>query len=387
MRKIERRGRLAAVQRLLKEQRAVLLLGARQVGKTTLAHDLAKRWDKVTFFDLESPSDLARLEEPMLALEKLRGLIVLDEVQNRAELFPVLRVLADRPRPLARFLLLGSASPELLRQGSETLAGRVAFYELPGFDLEEVGPMRHEQLWFRGGFPRSFLAGSNRESAQWRRDFIRTFLERDLPQLGVTIPALTLRRFWTMLAHYHGQIWNASEFARSFGVAHTTIRRYIDLLTAALVARQLPAWSENVGKRIVKSPKVYIADSGLLHSLLGLETLRELESHPKLGASFEGFALNAVIQRLHVRSEECFFWATQAGAELDLLVVRGNRRFGFEFKRTDTPGLTRSMANALKDLRLDHLDVVHAGKDTFPLHRKVRALAVRDLVDCIKPLR
>jgi predicted AAA+ superfamily ATPase len=388
VRRVERRAHLRAIERLLREQRIVLLLGARQVGKTTLAREVVEqRRGPVTFLDLEVPSDLARLDEPMLALETLRGLVVLDEIQNRPDLFPVLRVLADRPSARTRFLLLGSASPELLKQGSETLAGRVAFYELPGFDLEEVGTSHLDRLWLRGSFPRSFLARGDRESARWRRDFVRTFLERDLPQLGVTIPAPTLRRFWTMLAHYHGQVWNASEFARSFGVSHTTVRRYVDLLAHAFVVRQLPAWSENVGKRVVKSPKVYVADSGILHVLLGLETRQELESHPKLGASFEGFALNAVIQRLAARPEDSSFWATHAGAELDLLVVRGNRRLGFEFKRSDAPSFTRSMAIALEDLRLDRLDVVHAGRETFPLRKRVRALALVDVPKALRPLR
>jgi predicted AAA+ superfamily ATPase len=386
--RIERPRHLRAIERLLREAPVVLLLGARQVGKTTLAQDLVeRRRSPVTLLDLEAPRDLARLEEPMLALEPLRGLVVLDEVQRRPDLFSVLRVLADRPRTPARFLLLGSASPELLRQGSETLAGRVAFYELPGFDPEEVGADRIGRLWLRGGFPRAFLARGDRESARWRRDFIRSFLERDLPQLGITIPAPTLRRFWTMLAHYHGQVWNASEFARSFGVSHTTVRRYVDLLTHAFVVRQLPAWSENVGKRVVKSPKVYVADSGILHTLLGLDTRVEVESHPKLGASFEGFALSAVIQRLGAHPEECFFWATHAGAELDLLVVRGNRRLGFEFKRTDSPTFTRSMGSALEDLRLERLDVVHAGPSTHPLRKRVRALSIADLLESLRSLR
>jgi len=387
-RRVSRSAHLGALERLLRQQPVVLLLGARQVGKTTLARDLvARRPGTVTLLDLENPRDLARLEEPMLALERLHGLIVLDEVQNRPDLFTVLRVLADRRGTPARFLLLGSASPELLRQGSETLAGRVAFHELPGFDLGELGAANWQRLWLRGGFPRAYLARGQQESTRWREDFIRTFLERDLPQLGVSVPAPTLRRFWTMLAHYHGQIWNASEFARSFGVSHTTVRRYVDTLTGAFVVRQLPPWSENIGKRVVKSPKVYIADSGILHALLGLRTLSELESHPKLGSSFEGFALGAVIQRLGARREECFFWATHGGAELDLLIVKGNRRLGFEFKRTDAPTFTRSMASALEDLKLDRLDVVHAGADTFPLHARVLAVAIGDVLKELRPLR
>jgi predicted AAA+ superfamily ATPase len=379
---IKRSDHLSAVNSLLRRQKIVLILGARQVGKTTLAREaLSGRKGETTFLDLEDPRDLAKLEEPMMFLESRKGLVVIDEVQNKPGLFPVLRVLADRPRTPARFLLLGSASPDLLRQGSETLAGRIAFYPLPGFDLEEVGLDYLRKLWLRGGFPLSFLARSHAESAAWRRDFIRTFLERDLPQLGITIPANTLRRFWTMLAHYHGQIWNGSEFGRAFGVSHTSVRRYLDLLSNTFVIRQLPPWQENLKKRQVKSPKVYISDSGILHTLLDLDTMRALEGHPKVGASWEGFALEAVIRKLRARDDQCFFWATHGGAELDLLVVKGNKRRGFEFKRTETPQVTRSMKSALDDLGLDKLDVVHSGKDTFPLAKRVRALAATDLLE------
>jgi hypothetical protein len=376
---VARPSHLRRVTRLLRDHPVVAVLGARQVGKTTLARELVAHRRGATVFDLEDPRDLARLAEPTLTLEGLGGLVVLDEIQRRPELFPVLRVLADRPRRRTRFLVLGSASPELLRQSSETLAGRIAFHELPGFTLEEVGAARLDRLWFRGGFPRSYLARSDRASDEWRRDFIRTFLERDIAQLGAALPAPALHRFWTMLAHYHGQVWNASEFGRSFGVSHVTVRRYLDLLTAAFVVDQLPPWAENVGKRVVKSPKVYIADTGLLHALLGLATPDAVLRHPKLGASWERFLLRQVAARLGARREECFFWATHAGAELDLLVVRGGRRRGFEFKRTDAPRLTPGMRSALETLRLDRLDVVHAGRATFRLAPKVRALAARDI--------
>ena len=384
--KIPRSGHLRRVARLLREHPVVAVLGARQVGKTTLARDLGRRRRAVARFDLEDPRDVARLAEPTLALEGLRGLVVLDEIQRRPDLFPVLRVLADRPRAPARFLVLGSASPELLRQGAETLAGRIAFYELPGFDVAEVGPARLERLWLRGGFPRSFLAASDRASAEWRRDFIRTFIERDLPQLGLGLPPPAVERFWTMLAHYHGQVWNGSEFARSFGVSHVTVRRYLDFLTAAFVVEQVRPWAENVGKRVVKSPKVYVADSGLLHALLGLATAEDVARHPKLGASWEGFLLAQVAARLGARREERFFWATHAGAELDLLVVRGRRRLGFEFKRSDAPRLTPGLRSALETLGLDRLDVVHVGRATFPLAPRVRAVAARDLLRAIRPL-
>jgi predicted AAA+ superfamily ATPase len=389
---IGRERELREVTGLLRRHRVVGILGARQVGKTTLARQVAVRLGAAhskgegAFFDLEDPADLARLADPMLALKGLRGLVVIDEVHRAPGLFPVLRVLADRPNNPARFLVLGSASPELLRQSSESLAGRIFYHELGGFSLEEAGPHRGERLWLRGGFPLSFLAVSGAASDEWRRGFIRTFLERDLAQLGSGVPAPTLYRFWSMLAHYHAQVWNASEFGRSFGVADTTVRRYLDLLSAALVVRQLPPWHENLGKRQVKSPKVYIADSGILHALLGLTTLPELERHPKVGASWEGFVIGEVIRWLGARREECWSWGTHGGAELDLLVVRGKRRLGFEVKRTSTPGVTRSMTSALKDLRLDRLDVIHAGDSTFPLAPRIRAVAMNRLLEDVPHL-
>jgi predicted AAA+ superfamily ATPase len=364
----------------------VAILGARQVGKTTLARAYAKtRKGDVTFFDLEDPGDLARLADPMLALSGLRGLIVIDEVQRAPDLFKVLRVLVDRPRSSVRFLVLGSASPELLRQGSETLAGRIAYHSLTGFSLDETGFDSWQRLWLRGGFPRSFLARPHSASDEWRREFIQTFLERDLPQLGISIRSTILRRFWNMLAHYHGQLWNSSELARAFGVADTTVRHYLDLLCSALVVRQLPPWHANISKR--QAPKVYVADSGLLHTLLGLATFRELERHPKVGASWEGFVLNEVIRRLGARRQECFFWATHGGAELDLFVVRGTKRLGIEIKRTSSPQFTPSMRSALADLSLGKLLVIHAGKNSFPLARSVRAVALSDLFGEVKPLR
>ncbi|MGH9367293.1 MAG: ATP-binding protein, partial [Thermoanaerobaculia bacterium] len=353
---IERAGHLRRLGALLRQFPVVALLGARQVGKTTLARQFLRLRDRrATFFDLESAEDLALLADPLLALRPLRGLVVIDEVQRRPELFASLRVLVDEPGVSRRFLLLGSASPDLLRQTSETLAGRIAYYQLDGFRLEEVGSEEWPRLWRRGGFPRSFLARSDPASLRWRRELIRTYLERDIPALGLRLPAPTLRRFWMMLAHYHGQVWNSSEFGRSFGVAHTTVQRYLDVLTETFMVRQLQSWHENLRKRQVKAPKVYIRDSGLLHALLGLGTAREIESHPKVGASWEGFAVDAVVSRLGVGPEECFFWATHSGAELDLLVVRGKLRLGFEFKRTTAPAVTRSMRTALGDLGLTEL--------------------------------
>jgi len=373
---------------LLERFPVVAILGARQVGKTTLANEIvASIKSPAVRFDLESPADLARLAEPMLALEGLRGVIVLDEVQRRPEIFPALRVLADRRRIRARFLVLGSASPDLLEQTTETLAGRIAHYELPGFALREVGAGRLDRLWVRGGFPRSFLSRSDAASMEWRQEFVRTFIERDLPALGVNIASDTMRRFWSMLAHHHAQLWNASEIGRSFGVADTTVRGYLDRLTDALVVRQLKPWHENIGKRQVKAPKIYIRDSGLLHALLNLGSQRDIEGHPKLGASWEGYLIDQIVQQLGVRSDEVHCWRTHTGAELDLLVVRGRLRIGFEVKRTVAPAITPSMRSAIKDLGLKSLTVVHAGAESFALAKNMRAVAAAALTDEIAPLR
>jgi len=386
MMNLSRDRREATVRASLRLNPVVALLGPRQCGKSTLARNLARRHPRVTSFDLEDPRDVAKLEDPMLALAGARGLVVLDEVQRRPDLFPALRVLADR-RPLpARFLVLGSASRDLLRQSSESLAGRIEYLEMDGFSLDEAGAGRFGALWLRGGFPRSLLARTQRESVSWRREFVRTFVERDLPQLGSSVSASTIGRFWAMLAHYHGQIWNASEFARAFGVSEASVRRYADLLVETFVVRRLPPWSENLGKRQVKSPKLYIADSGILHSLLAIDDLAGLERHPKVGASWESFGITQVTERLGASRDECYFWATQAGAELDLLVVRGRKRMGFEFKRTTAPQVTRSMHIAKNDLRLTSLDVVHAGEDTFPLAEGIRALSLRRILSDLKLL-
>lgn len=355
----------------------VAILGTRQVGKTTLARQyLASHPGPSTVLDLEDSADLARLTNPMLLLRSLTGLVVIDEIQNRPELFPVLRVLADRPDIPARFLVLGSAGPDLLRQTSESLAGRIVYHEMEGLTLPEVGADALGRLWLRGGLPRSFLAPSDEASAEWRRGFVRTFLERDLAQLGIRIPSPTLRRFWTMVAHYHGQVWNASEFARAFGVVDKTVSRYLDVLVASLVVRRLQPWHENLQKRQVKSPKIYISDNGVLHSLLNLATRFDLEGHPKIGASWESFCLGEVMCHLRAHPEECFFWAAHSGAELDLLVVRGRRRLGFEFKHTDAPKASRSMHSALVDLKLDRLYVIHAGRHSFPLTEEIQAIAL-----------
>jgi uncharacterized protein len=384
---LDRPRNLARVRDLFRTHPVVGILGARQVGKTTLARQFAGSFDgPVSRFDLEDPDDLARLAEPGLALDALDGLVILDEVQRRPDLFPVLRVLVDRPGRDTRFLVLGSAAPELLRQSSETLAGRIAYHDLDGFALDEAGFDTADRLWLRGGFPKSFLADSDADSFEWRRGFVRTFLERDLPALGVQVPSTTLHRFWQMLAHYHAQTWNGAELARAFGVAATTVRRYLDLLSAALVVRALPPWSANVAKRQVKSPKVYIADTGLLHALLGIESRADLEAHPKVGASWEGFVIRELVTHLGARPEELFFWATHAGAELDLLVVRGQRRVGFEIKRTTAPATTRSMHAARESLQLARIDVIHAGNRTFPLAEGIRAVAFSRLREDVETL-
>ena len=383
---IPREHHLRRLTLLLREFPVVALLGPRQVGKSTLARQLVSaRRGGTTWFDLENPVDQSRLADPGLELRPLRGLVVLDEIHRLPDVFPLLRVLADRPRTPARFLVLGSASPELLRQTSETLAGRVAFHELDGFGLREVEDL--ERLWLRGGFPLSYLARSGAASRRWRDGFVRTFLERDVPDLGSSIPSTTLRRFWTMLAHWHGQLWNGAEFGRAFGIAHTTVRRYLDLLTSVFVVRQLQPWHENIGKRQVRSPKVYIGDSGILHALLGLTSRADLLSHPKVGASWEGFVIQQILHLLAARPEQCFHWSTYSGAELDLLVISGDRRLGFEVKRAEAPRLTPSMRSAQETLGLTRLHVVHAGSSSYRMAPQITALPAARLPGELRPLR
>ena len=359
------------------------LLGPRQCGKTTIARMLAEQ-EPCTYFDLEDPVAIQRLSAPMRALEELSGLVIIDEVQRRPDLFELLRVLADRPNNPARFLLLGSASPQLVKGVSESLAGRIGFIDLAGFDLREVGWDQRNCLWTRGGFPRSFLATDEPSSIAWREDFIRTFLERDIPQLGISIPAETLRRFWIMIAHYHGQVWNAAQFARSLGTSEVTARRYLDILTGAYVVRILPPWFENIRKRQVKAPKIYIRDSGILHALLQLRSMEDLHSHPKLGASWEGFALEQVIGMLETR--DAYFWATHAGAELDLLVMIRGKHYGFEFKYADAPGTSRSMHSAIHDLSLEHLWVIYPGHDEYALDDNISVVPINYLARIVSEL-
>jgi predicted AAA+ superfamily ATPase len=371
-----KRAALPLLTAALKRTPIVSLLGPRQSGKTTLAREWAKG-RRATFFDLENPTDLARLSLPMSALGPLRGLVVIDEVQRLPGLFEVLRVLADRPRTPARFLILGSADPRMVRGVSESLAGRVSHIDIGGFELSEVGPQNFQKLWLRGGLPRSYLARSNGASLAWRKDYVRDFLQRDLTELGITIPAATLGRFWNMIAHYHGGIWNAAEFARSLGTSENTARHYLDLLSGAWAVRQLQPWFENIGKRQVRSPKVYVRDVGLLHALLDLEGFDDLMGHQKVGASFEGFAIEQVLALLGAR--DAYFWGTHQGAELDLMVTHKGRRLGFEVKLSESPTVSKSMRIAIEDLSLAHLFVVYPGATSFALDTSIEAIAVADL--------
>ena len=353
------------------------LTGPRQCGKTTLARQVAAATPGSAYFDLEAAVDRRRLAAPEHALRPLKGLVVVDEVQRAPELYEAVRVLVDRPDNTTRFLLLGSASPTMVKGVSESLAGRVGLVDLGGFDVGEVGADRWRALWARGGFPRSFLASDDSGSAGWRRSFVRTFLERDIPQLGIRVPAETLRRFWTMIAHYHGQVWNGAEFARALGASQGTARRYLDILAGAFMTRVLPPWFENLKKRQVKSPKVYLRDSGLLHTLLGLDDAHAVSGHAKVGASFEGFAVEQALAAF--ADADAYFWATHAGAELDLLLRHRGKRYGFECKLADAPRSTRSMRTALADLRLDHLWVLYPGEHAYALDDRITVLPVADL--------
>ena len=374
---IERTTDLALVRAALRRSRVVALLGPRQCGKTTLARQFVSPASP-NYFDLEDPQGVARLSAPDTALRPLKKLVVIDEIQRRPDLFPLLRVLADRSRLPARFLILGSASTELLRQFSETLAGRLETVPLEGFRLSDVGASAQTRHWLRGGFPLAYTPRREADSVAWRKQFLQTFLERDIPQLGIGIPALALRRFWNMMAHYHGQTWNAAELARALAVNESTVRRYLDLMTGVFMVRQLPPWFENLGKRQVKAPKVYVRDSGLLHSLLGITNQRDLENHPKVGASWEGYAVEEVLKSF--RPDEAYYWATYNGAELDLLLFKNGHRIGIECKRADAPTLTPSMRIALADLRLDRLYVLYPGGEAYTLARKVEAVPLADFV-------
>lgn len=380
---IERPALLQHVRSALKRSRVVALIGPRQCGKTTLARELVEA-DSPNYFDLEDPAGVARLDEPMTALRDLRGWVVIDEIQRRPELFPALRVLADRKPLPARFLILGSASPDLLRQSSESLAGRLETIAMSGFSLAEVGRTLRTRHWLRGGLPPSFLARTEADSLAWRKHFIQTFLERDLPQLNLVAAAAALLRFWTMVAHYHGQTWNAAEPARSLGVSEPTARRYLDILTGVFMIRQLQPWHANLKKRQVKAPKIYLRDTGLLHQLLGIRLEKDLLSHPKCGASWEGYVIEETLKA--VKPDEAYFWATHSGAEIDLVLVKAGRRLGVECKRTDAPRLTLSMRIALADLKLERIAVVYPGTKRYALAKGVGAVPLEALADDMEGL-
>jgi len=367
----------AEIRQTLSANPVTAILGPRQCGKTTIAQKLGA--DTVsTFFDLEDPDDFELLNRSAKqVLGQQTGLVVIDEVQRLPELFPLLRVLADQQASDRKFLLLGSASPDLIRNSSESLAGRIGFVDLTGFQLDEVGIENLSPLWLRGGFPRSYLADDDQQSYQWRQDFIRTFLERDIAMLGFNVPPQAMRRFWIMLAHYHGQIWKASEFARSMGISEPTVKRYLDILSGAYMVRQIQPWYENLQKRQVKAPKIFIRDSGLLHALLSLQGA-EIQSNVKLGASWEGFVTEQILNRMKTR--DFYYWRTHAGLELDLMVMKNGKRLGFEIKYSETPKVTRSMRQIIEDLKLDCLFLVYQGKHEVKLEDKIQLLPVNNIV-------
>ena len=360
----------------------VAILGPRQCGKTTLANQFSGQniYKEVHSFDCEDPRDLARLDNPLLSLEPLKGLIIIDEIQRNPELFPILRVLVDK-FPDKKFLVLGSASRDLVTQSSESLAGRISFLELSGFALHDISSDKYNELWIRGNFPRAFLAKNQEIAAQWREDFIQTFLERDIPNLGIQIPAITLRRFWAMLAHYHGQIFNAAEMGKSLNFSDKTVKRYLDILSGTYLIRQLQPWYYNTKKRLIKRPKIYFRDSGLFHSFLSIKNKEQLLLHPKLGASWEGFALEQIIIHLNLQEREVFFWGVHTGAELDLLFQLKGKLWGVEFKYSDTPKITPSMKSALTELNLGHLWIVYPGTDSYLLDHNITAVGLYNIPD------
>lgn len=377
---IQRPAYTNSLEQAIQRNPVTSLLGPRQCGKTTLARLLETKFN-ASFFDLESYQDLNRLQNPELVLGSLKGLVIIDEIQEKPELFKVLRVLADKPDRRSRFLILGSASPHIIKKASESLAGRTEFVELSGFNFIETGKDHIQDLWIRGGYPRAYLAGSMDESTHWRESFIRTFLERDIPQLGIKIPAVSMRRFWTMLAHYHGQTLNASEIGRSLGITDKTIKTYLDILTGTFMMRQLQPWHENLSKRQVKAPKIYFTDSGLLHQLLTVTDMHSLLGHPKLGASWEGFAIEQAIRILNIG--DAYYWATYSGAELDLMFLYDGKRYGMEFKFNEAPKVTKSMRVACKDLNLTHLWVIYPGDHAYPVEDKISVLPLSRITDSL----
>ncbi|MFP4069004.1 MAG: ATP-binding protein [Verrucomicrobiota bacterium] len=373
---LQRNRQLKRLRELIDFSPIVAILGPRQSGKTTLARQVAADH----YFDLENPRDVARLEHPQTTLEGMEGLVVIDEIQLRPDLFPLLRYLVDRQEAV-RYLILGSASRDLIRQGNETLAGRIAFMRLEGFSLDEVGAAAWKRLWWRGGFPRAYFAPSDGLAEQWLEDYLSTFLERDIPQFGIQVPAATLRRFWIMLSHYHGNVLNYAELGRSLQVADTTIRHYIDILESTLMIRVLRPWYQNSSKRLVKRPKIYLNDSGLFHRLQAIDSMSALQGHPKLGASWEGFALNQLIRMSGFPEERFFFWATQSGAEVDLFWQRNGKNYAVEFKYADAPRRTKSMHSAARDLNLEHLWVVYPGPESYALGDRISVRAISEMAE------
>ncbi|MFP4473402.1 MAG: ATP-binding protein [Candidatus Omnitrophota bacterium] len=380
---IERNHITGNITQALERGRIVSLLGPRQCGKTTLARHFAKPGSSL-YFDLEDPVDSAKMGEPKNILENLKGTVVIDEVQRQPSLFPLLRVLADRVPLPSKFLILGSASPNLIKHASESLAGRVERITIGGFSLDEVGRENSDRLWLRGGLPRAFLANGDKESFTWLREYTQSFVERDLPLHGVSLPPMTLLRFWTMLAHYHGQVFNASEIARSLGISVMTVKRYVDVLTGVFMIRQVQPWFGNLKKRHVKSPKIYFYDTGILHSLLGIQTMDDLLAHPKYGASWEGFVIDEVIRS--IEPHEIYFWATHQGAEIDLVFNKGGQMYGVEIKRQDAPRMTPSIKNALEDLKLERIAVVYPGKRRYSVHKKVNVVPFNAILGGMKEL-
>lgn len=380
---IERTDITKHITQALDRGRIVSLLGPRQCGKTTLARQFAKLGSSL-YFDLEDPVDSAKMGEPKNVLENLKGTVVIDEAQRQPELFPLLRVLADRVPLPSKFLILGSASPNLIKHASESLAGRVERITIGGFSLDEVGTKKSDRLWLRGGLPRSFLANTDEESFTWLREYTQSFVERDLPLHGVSLPAMTLLRFWTMLAHYHGQVFNASEIARSLGISVMTVKRYVDVLSGVFMIRQVQPWFGNLKKRHVKSPKIYFYDTGILHSLLGIQTKDDLSAHPKYGASWEGFVMDEVIRSVELH--EVYFWATHQGAEIDLVFNKGGRMYGVEIKRVDAPTMTPSMRIALEDLKLERIAVIYPGKRRYSIHKQIDVVPFDEIMGGMKGL-
>lgn len=381
---IPRNHFISQIRRGISSSPITAILGPRQCGKTTLARRIADESSESHYLDLESPATQARLQTPQVTLEALTGLVIIDEIQLKPELFSLLRVLADRPKSPAKFLILGSASPDIIRNASQTLAGRVFFVDMFGFNLEEVGSVDWRKLWIRGGFPLSYLSSSEEDSVTWREGFIRTFVEKDIPALGFNIPPKTIHRFWTMLSHYHGQTWNGSELGRALGVSDKTVRNYVDLLSGTYMVRQLPPWFENIAKRQVKAPKIYLRDTGILHQLLHLSSETALLGYPKYGASWEGFAMEQILAKTGER--DAYFWSTHNGAELDLMLMRNGKRYGFEFKYSDAPATTRSMHIAIETLNLDTLWVIHPGKTNYPLTDQIKVVGIENLYREIKEL-